>query len=95
MITHRIIQPQFDQENRFLGFTNFILYDVNRIIDPNVTHDDLMMFMTEVLDIITPPNGININNIQPDEEVVARVNENNIPELRKWSKRSQTQNTNP
>ena len=78
MITHRIIHPEFDQNYGFLGFTNFILYDVNHVIDPAIQHDDLYALFNQMTRMLAPNPNQPLNNLQVDQSANYRVAENNL-----------------
>ena len=88
MITHRVIQPKFDQNLRFDGFDNIILYDMDHIIDPAIQHDDLYNLMMETINLMRAGPDINLANIQRDEEIGARINQEDLEAYRNQNDRN-------
>ena len=78
MIIHRIIQPEFNAENAFVGFTNIILYDINHIMDVNVEHDDLYSLYTDMHPMFKDDNDQPLRALEINESIGLRIPERDL-----------------
>ena len=83
MIIHRIIQPEFGPENRFVGFTNIIMYDINHVLDPQIEHDDIYDLWREMHPILRTADGNPMQELGENEQIGLRIPENELNEFRR------------
>ena len=76
MIIHRIIQPEFNGENRFVGFTNIIMYDLNHVMDPHIEHDDIYNLWREMHPLFRSATGQPMQELGEGENIGLRIPEN-------------------
>ena len=78
MITHRIIQPEFNRELRFVGFANITIYDMNHILDPRLEHDDVYNLWREIHPLFRTAAGTPMEALGEDENIGLRIPENEL-----------------
>ena len=83
MITHRIIQPEFNGNLAFVGFTNIILHDINHMMTPEIEHDEIYNLWTEIHPRMRTANGAPMRELQENENIGTRIPENGLDEIQR------------
>ena len=83
MITHRIIQPEFNENLIFVGFTNIILFDVNHVMTPEIEHDEIYNLWTELHPRMRTAGGLPMRELQEDERIGTRIPEIGLGEAQR------------
>ena len=82
MIIHRLIQPEFDAENRFVGFINIIMYDINHVMNSHIEHDDIYNLWRDIHPRFRMVNGNHMPELRENETIGLRIPEANLDEFR-------------